>query len=223
MTIWIGTYQVTTETARAFSSTSSRVRRAILLIAPTAGTFPLIASGIGQRSAVPGVLAALPEIPGGPWDDFGKGLTQTLGSGLMWTASLTWLAAAAFFVLSYLVGERLQALCREINDHYFRSPRLLLATIGLFAATVVLIVWSPLAVPRVLGEFGVLCLFTICVSLLLLHLSVLTMRWHFPFIPLIAVFCLVLGLLNLNDDHVVRSAEPDRATADTRAPGRTCI
>ena len=209
LVVWFGTYQVTTEHLLGAQQPSPTVRNVAWFLPPLFGSLPLFAAAVGQFLARPHPtdVEMLSELPAGPWDDFGKTVSSTLGSGLRLSSFLFLVIGIIFFASCFAVGERMRLWAGRLNDKYFATSWFVVLTLATIALIVVVFVLFPVGLPRLLGEFGVLCLFAICLVAFTVHFSILTIRLHFPFIPIFLGLALAFSLLDLNDDHNIRSLE----------------
>jgi hypothetical protein len=70
-----------------------------------------------------------------------------------------------------------------LNDAYFATWCFLVVTLATIALLVAIFTFVPVTLPGLLGEFGVLFLFTVWFVAFSIHFSILTLKLHFPFVP----------------------------------------
>jgi predicted chitinase len=217
--IWFGANQAAA--ASASRNPPTPVSKPIVYLWPAfLGTAPLLSSAFGQFDSVPTRFKQAEEsvreimnTPGRVWDKLDVDLARSVGEGLIWSGWGTLLIAFMFFALTGLISFRTQDLTQKANRHYFGKWSFLVLTTAVIASLTTLFVVNPVALPQVLGSFGVIALFTLCVVLFCTHLSVMTTAFRFPFIPLIFVCAATFSILDLNDNHEIRLLEarrPDR-------------
>jgi predicted chitinase len=213
--VWLGLYQVTTESIGRIADIAPGTTRVARLLPPLFGALPLLAAAAGQYLASPqfSIADGSPELIAGPWDRFGQQLTNTIGWGLLVGSVFTAGLCAAVAILGWKCSETLRPWSSRLNRHYFRRVRfyvLSVAAIGIITAALLLF---PVRLPQAIGVFGILALFTFCIVAFCVHLSLLTIDYRFPFIPALFVLALLFSFLDVNDDHDVRALTGPSAAA----------
>jgi predicted chitinase len=213
--VWLGLYQVTTESIGRIVNIAPVTTGVARLLPPLFGALTLLASAAGQFLASPqfSIADGSAELAAGPWDKFGQQLTDTIGRGLLVSSVFSLVLCAVVAILGWKWSERLRLWSSQVNRHYFRRLRfyvLSIAAIGVITGALLLF---PVSLPQAVGVFGILALFTLCIVAFCVHLSLLTIRYRFPFIPALFAFALVLSFLDVNDDHDVRQLTGPSAAA----------
>jgi predicted chitinase len=203
--VLIGTYQVTSESIETNQS-SSQVTTVAQILPPFCGSLPLFASALGQFSARPDLssIDSLYELPAGPWDDFRKGL-HIIATGLTISGCLFVLLGVIVFAIGFKLTDKMRPRSTRLNDVYFMKEWFLAITVILVVSISLVFIISPVYFPQMIGSFGILALFTLCLVAFCVHLSLLTIKWHFPVIPTLLLIVFAFAFFDLNDDHRVRS------------------
>ncbi len=186
------------------------------LLAPLLGALPVLAAAAGQYNSRPSGFtdadAAL-NVVGSPLENQDKLLALEVGRGLETGAQILVgsgiLLFLAFLLLSKLLARRSDAL----NANVLGRRPFLLVVVLLIAGMTGAYVLFPLGLPRSLGVFGIIATFALCVAMFTLYFTLLTLRYRFPFIPLIVGAAVVLSVYDLNDNHQVRVLEPEAGAA----------
>jgi hypothetical protein len=71
-----------------------------------------------------------------------------------------------------------------------------------------------------LGAFGILAAFTLCLTAICVHLSLVTLRTRIPLIPITLAIVLVISYFDRNDDHLIRTLPVEAASANEGMPPR---
>jgi hypothetical protein len=101
----------------------------------------------------------------------------------------------AFLVFVWPVGST-RALVKSsmwANEKYFSRFRFLATTVFLIGALTASFILVPDAIAQFVGSFGVIALFAFCVTGIVLHLGLLTIKHDIPFLPLIFGFLFTAG------------------------------
>lgn len=222
LVLWAGLYQVTTESVGRLGNLTPLTATLVRLLPPIFGVLPLVASALGQLLSVPSLsgFETSRELVAGPWDDFGLGLSNTIGLGLKISSLLTFLVAIAL-----LAGERIthkwRALSSELNAHYFDDPRFLLLTVVLIVLFATAFRLAPVAFPQAIGVFGIVAIFALCVVAFCVHFSLLTIEHRLPLIPSLFGLVVIFALFDLNDNHDVRPLEKPQPPAASGTAAET--
>ena len=216
--VWFGTYQVTTEHVQRAGNLPATTRHVAQWLPAVFGSLPLFAAALGQYVARPNSSdpEMLSELPAGPWDEFGKMVSSTLGSGLLICSLAFLLIALAVLGGSLRVPEEVRHWAGRLNNQYFSRWPFLALTLAPVALLVLIFTLFPVALPRWLGGFGVLCLFALCLVIISVHLSILTIRSDLPLIPGVLVLALAISLFDVNDNHGIRTLPNDGASSSSK-------
>jgi len=220
--IWIGAQQVTTQTLNEGSPTRRSQVVAQVVVALLTG-LPLLLAAIAQQKAKPTYPAITPEKLKSLHEvgSVYRVQAENLEAG---TATLNWffwillVTAVAVAVMAYLASGRFRALSDSANKRYFSSPVTLLYTVAFTIVVTTIFVLAPVGLPQALSPFGILAAFTLCVMAFCVHLSLLTIRHGFPYLPVLLLWGLLLSAWDWNDNHTVRQATADQKKAE---PPRT--
>jgi predicted chitinase len=215
--VWFGTYQVTTESIARIANMAPVTHAVARLLPALLGALPLLASAAGQLLSSPRFATAdgSPELPAGPWDKFGQQLADTIGRGLLVSGLFSLILCIAVAVLAWKWSESLRPWSSRVNRHYFKRGWFYVLSVAAIGVLTVALVLMPVILPQAIGVFSVLALFTLCVIAFCIHLSLLTIKYRFPFIPALFAFALLLAFLDLNDDHDVRALTQTNAVASS--------
>jgi predicted chitinase len=215
--VWFGTYQVTTESIARIASMAPVTDKVARLLPPLLGALPLLASAVGQLLSSPRFAAmdGSPELPAGPWDKFGQQLAATIGQGLVFSSLFSLMLCVAVAVLGWKWSVALRSWSARVNRHYFKRGWFYVLSVAAICVITAALVFLPVILPQAIGVFSILALFTLCIIAFCVHLSLLTIKYRFPFIPALFAFALLLAFLDLNDDHDVRALPQAVATASS--------
>lgn len=177
------------------------------------GVTPLVASAMSQLASTPTrrfyqkeqAIRDLFNIPGSVWDKLDVELASSVGRGLFVSGCLTLALSLVFAGGLAIYSERLDGLFRRINRRYFRNQRSFGSTIALIVCLAAAFFLSPVTLPQAIGPFGILTAFAACIVLFSTHLSIITIKYRFPFMPILFAGAALFSLADLNDNHVFRT------------------
>ena len=109
----------------------------------------------------------------------------------------------AFLVFVWPVGST-RALVKSsmwANEKYFSRFRFFATTVFLIGALTASFILVPDAIAQFVGSFGVIALFALCVTGIVVHLGLLTIKHDIPFLPLIFGFLFVTTFVIAGDNH----------------------
>jgi predicted chitinase len=228
--IWFGAFQVTTETMALRGPFTGMFTHILRVLPPALGTLPLLAAAIAQLSSRPKTLSSVAGKLGLTDADLAalkqvgsvfriqeealKGDATALWSYFLWLIAI----AIIFAVLTWLLGERLRTHSTTFNVAYFRERRFLLVTFAVIFSITAIFILNPVRVPQLLGPFGILAAFTLCIVAFCIHLSLLTVKHQIPFIPIVLFFCLLIAASDLNDNHYIRSSSTKDIPSNNATP-----
>jgi len=204
--LWFGTYVITTQSVASISGPSSTTRFIAKIIPPLFGVLPLLACAAGQLLSLPSLANYddSNEVVAGVWDNFGPKLADTVGLGLKITALATLLLAVWIFSIAWKRDDRWQTISLRASTHYFSDGRLLILTVVVIAVFAAFFLFAPVAFARTLGTFGILAVYALCAVSFCVHLTLLTIKHRFPYIPALFAFALLIAWADFNDNHEVR-------------------
>ena len=120
----------------------------------------------------------------------------------------------AFLVFVWPVGST-RALVKSsmwANEKYFSRFRFLATTVFLIGALTASFILVPDAIAQFVGSFGVIALFAACVTGIVVHLGLLTIKHDIPFLPLIFGILFVATFIIAGDNHELRTVSQDKAS-----------
>jgi predicted chitinase len=208
--IWLGANQLASASETRTKSTSFSIF--FLRLWPALlGAAPLFSAAMAELSSVPARfqqagegLKALINTPGSVWDKLDAQLARSAGEGLLISGYATLAAAMIFLLLCVLLSFRIQSFARKANERYFVSWRFLAISLALIILLTTVFLVFPVRLPQLLGVFGVISLFTLCIVGFCTHISLLSIRHEFPFFPIIFASAALFSILDLNDNHEIR-------------------
>jgi predicted chitinase len=133
-------------------------------------------------------------------------------SGLRLHAAILFAIAAVIAAIMYVAGDRMQGWSSRAHDSYFTRHRFLALTAAMVVIVTAIFIRVPVAIPQALGAFGILAVFTFCLTAICAHLSLLTIKHRIPFIPILLTIALAISYLDLNDNHFIRRVTVEPAS-----------
>ena len=205
--IWFGANQIVAESLSRISNPSRRLLRFAIVFPAGLATLPLATCALAQFLARPSSLATkshIEDIPGSPWENYGLELSRTVGDRLFYGSMFTAGIALGFFLLSLALTKRMRRYSATINQAYFSDYKFLALTLFLILGLTVLFNAFPVEIPQFFGVFGILAWFTFCIVAFTVHLTLLTINFRIPFIPIILFLAIFWSYLDRNDNHSIR-------------------
>jgi predicted chitinase len=170
------------------------------------GALPLIACTLGLIDAFPARLDADQEatrLPGAIWRDLAQHVDD-LAARLFWGAVVQAILAVALAFGEWWLAARMPGLTERLNKSHFGRLSGVAAALALIAAVAAAFFVWPVALPRVVGTFGIVALFAICILAFAINFTLLGIRYRFPFIAVPCLLVLVFAIDSLNDNHAIR-------------------
>ncbi|MBI3699104.1 MAG: hypothetical protein HY242_01485 [Afipia sp.] len=211
--LWLGTLQLSTLTKSILLKNNSLTPRSEFLFRLTPaviGVLPIIAAIVGNILSRPSAVLTPAQ----------KAISQEIGSihRIEWIAiSYDRLSLAIFATLFGLLGSaflfiamrlsqatKLNTWSDTINRRYFDRGAFAALTILAIVFLTVLFVWIPDRIAQSIGTFGIVALFTLCVTGFVIHASLKTIEHNVPYIPLILLWAVLVAWFGRNDDHALR-------------------
>jgi hypothetical protein len=207
--IWLGANQIVAESLLQNKPNSRRLLSFAIVFPASLATLPLAVCAVAQVIARPSLLTTihLTDRVGSPWEHYGDEMTR-VGYKLVTGSVVTAIIAIVFFFVTLALTKRMRNFSAPINQTYFSDYRFLALTIFLIIGLTALFNGFPVEIPQLLGVFGIIACFTVCIVAFTTHLSILTIDFRIPFIPIFLFFAIVWSLFNLNDNHSVRVKDP---------------
>jgi len=206
LAIWAAAFQLSAATLPHTAPAKGRMAFFIKFAPIVLGALPIIAAIAGQ-------LASRPAEKIGEVEEVGSIFRiqdQTLAferNMLLILAFVMLIVLVSFAVFTWRIGSRARspALANRANNAYFIRYRFLALTIGGIALLTTGFVLFPDKLAQWVGSFGVIALFTVCVAGLATHFALLTIRFNFPYIPVVFGGLFVVASLFGGDNHGLRS------------------
>jgi predicted chitinase len=200
--IWLGAFQLTTETLPLNADRQLGFYRAAPIVL---GALPIVGAIIGQIVSRPHEIRA---------EDVGS-IFRIENQALAFERNVLWVLTALGVVLLVcfvIVGlwasakARAVTISRSANAVYFRPFRFFPITVVAITLLTTAFIWLPDSIAQFVGTIGVIALFTMSVVGVTLHFALLTIEQGVPYIPL--VFGTLFGLTALSgcDNHELRPA-----------------
>jgi hypothetical protein len=195
LAIWFGALLIAAESAKLIGPLSPIPAFLLRWIPIVLGALPIGAAAVAQWKAMPNTdkwtadeAASLREV---------GSVFRIQEQALQDDISVLWISLGAFVAIGLLLvyvgwhyGKKFSPFLVKMDEGYFlRLPFLLatVATITLFTA--VFVAW-PDVPAQVIGTFGVVAVFTLCVTAFCVHISLLTIYRRLPVFPIIFGFAL---------------------------------
>ncbi|WP_342734436.1 hypothetical protein [Bradyrhizobium sp. B117] len=212
LTIWAAAFQLSAATLPHIPPVKGRMAFCSKAAPVVLGALPILAATAGQLASRPAEKIGEVEEVGSifriqdQWLAFERNMLLILALAML-------ILLALFVVFAWQMGSkhRSAALANRANITYFIRYRFLALTIGGIALLTTGFVLFPDRLAQFVGSFGVIALFAMCVAGLTTHFALLTIRFNFPFIPVVFGGLFLLASLFGGDDHGLRSVA--RATA----------
>ncbi|MCC8955001.1 hypothetical protein H8B02_16590 [Bradyrhizobium sp. Pear77] len=207
LTIWAAAFQLTAATLPHIAPATGRLAFYIKAAPVVLGALPIIAAAAGQ-------LASRPVEKIGEVEEVGS-IFRIQDQALAFERNILVILAfamlillASFVVFAWRMGSkgRSIALASRANNAYFTRYRFLALTIGVIALLTSAFVVLPDRLAQSVGSFGVIALFTVCVVGLTTHFALLTIRFSFPFIPVVFGGLFLVASLFGSDGHGLRTS-----------------
>jgi predicted chitinase len=218
---WLGALQVAAETERSIGQLAEWPARTIRYLPAVLGSLPLYATAAALFASRPslekvsGQLRQVGSVFRIQYDTLLEVKSTLILHGLL-LLSIAFLTTAAMS----LVTSRVSVHSARANNAYFIRRRFFLATLAVVIAIAFAFVLLPVSLPQLLGAFGILAAFTLGLTAICIHLSLVTIRTRIPLIPIVLMTVLVISYFDRNDDHLIRTLPVEVASADEAMPPR---
>lgn len=124
-------------------------------------------------------------------------------------------AAFVFLLVTRLIGRKSTIRTADRSQFFGRRTRIL---IYVFVAGVSLFfTFSPVGPAQTVGSIPVFGLFIVCLALISGQISFLSHKYKVPFLGSLVLFGAALSYFDVNDNHMIREAEPEPAPQITVA------
>jgi predicted chitinase len=209
-TIWLAANQIVLEAESQLSSPSGRTVTVLRLLPIVMGVLPILVAALAQLESIP----AVPVASGGMLE-VGSIVriqaTELESDAARLRAMFGILLGAGLLVglAAWFINGRTKWLAADLNQVYFSNPWTLLVTAAMITAATAVFVKYPVGVPQAINVFGIVAIFTICISSFVVHITLITDRWKIAILPIILVCAALIAALGLNDNHTVRRAGRD--------------
>ncbi|WP_229176998.1 hypothetical protein [Bradyrhizobium ivorense] len=207
ITIWLAAFQLTAATLLHIPPATGRLAFYIKAASIVFGSLPIIAAAAGQFASRPAEKIGEVEEVGSIFRIQDQALAFERNM-LVILAFAMLILLASFVVFAWRMGSkgRSTALASRANNAYFTRYRFLALTIGFIALLTTAFVVLPDRLAQSVGSFGVIALFTMCVVGLTTHFALLTIRFSFPFIPVVFGGLFLVASLLGSDGHGLRTS-----------------
>jgi predicted chitinase len=219
--IWLGALQVAADTRRSIGQLAPWPARIIRYLPAVLGGLPLFVTAgalFASRPSLENVPRQLRQV-GSVFRIQYDTLLGVKAALLLHGALLLSIAFLMTAAMS-LVNDRVLVFSVRANNAYFIRRRFFLATLAVVISLTLAFVWFPVSFPRVLGAFGILAAFTLCLTAICIHLSLVTIRTRIPLIPIVLAIALGISYFDRNDDHLMRTLPVEAASASEAMPAR---
>ncbi|MET4331702.1 putative chitinase [Bradyrhizobium sp. i1.15.2] len=218
VTIWAGAFQLTTASLPEIAHARGRLAFYIRLAPVSLGALPIIAATAGQFASRPARKIGEVEEVGSIFriQDQALALERNI---LLILAIAMLIMLVCFVIFTWRMGSRDRSivLASRANNTYFIRYRFLALTIGGIVLLTTAFILLPDTLAQFFGSFGVIALFAVCVVGLTVHFALLTIKFTFPFIPVVFGGLFLLASLLGGDDHELRTvAEANSLPKDAR-------
>jgi predicted chitinase len=219
MAIWLGAFQLATESRARMPTATGRLALYIKLLPVVLGALPIVAAIVGQFASRPDDPRLTPEKMNSIREVGSIFRIQNMAlaserSTLVYLALGLIVLLVAFLVLAWPVGST-RALVKSsmwANEKYFSRFRFLATTVFLIGVLTASFILVPDAIAQFVGSFGVIALFAACVTGIVVHLGLLTIKYDIPFLPLIFGVLFVITFFIAGDNHELRTVSQDKAS-----------
>ncbi|SFV17312.1 hypothetical protein [Bradyrhizobium arachidis] len=221
--IWASAFQLTTASLPQIPQPSARLAFYIRLAPVLLGALPIIAATAGQFASRPARKVGEVEEVGSIFRIQDQALA--FERNVLFILAVTMLIMLVCFVaFTWRMGSRDRSidLASRANNAYFIRYRFLALSIGGIVLLTAAFLMVPDRLAQFVGAFGVIALFAICVLGLTVHFALLTIRFAFPFIPVVFGGLFLLASLLGGDDHELRNvseanSSPEKARMSAAA------
>jgi hypothetical protein len=217
MTIWFAARQIVAEAESHLTPPATRAARLLIKFGPIVlGALPIMLAALAQ-------LQSIPEAPKASESMLEVGSILRIqnaelainAKALRWMSVVLWGAAVVVIAFTWWLTGKTRRLAVILNNKYFSKPITLLITIVAIVVATTLFVENPVSLPQLIKVFGVVAIFTLCISSFVVHMTLLTDRYRITFFPLVLLICATIAFLGLNDNHTVRTVKSDDRAANS--------
>lgn len=211
LAIWFGALLIAAESAKLIGSLLSTPAFLLRWIPIVLGVLPIGAAAVAQWKAMPSTAkwtaeeaASLREV-----GSVFRIQEQALHDDIV----VLWISLGAFIAIGLLLilvgwhyGKKFSPFLVKIDEGYFlRLPFLLTSVATIVFFTTLFVAW-PDVPAQAIGTFGVVAVFTLCITAFCVHISLLTISRKLPLFPIIFGFALLIGVAGI-DNHRIRTLD----------------
>jgi predicted chitinase len=215
--IWLGAFQLSTASRARMPAATGRLVLYIKLLPVVLGALPIVAAIAGQFAARPEDPRLTPEKMNSIREVGSIFRIQDMALAserltLVFLALGLFVLLVAFLAFVWPIGST-RALVKSsmwANEKYFGRLRFLAATVIVIGVLTAAFILVPDAIAQFVGSFGVIALFAACVTGIVVHLGLLTIRHDIPFLPLIFGVLFLATFLFAGDNHELRTVSQDK-------------
>ena len=228
--IWLGAFQLTTESIEQMPSTTGRLALYVKLAPVVLGALPIMAALVGQLASrpddprlSPDKMNSVSEV-GSIFRIQDQALASERSTLVLFALGLSVLLIV-FLALAWRAGSSraVIAFSSRANAKYFARLRFLSTTIAVIVVLTTAFILVPDGIAQFVGSFGVIALFAACVIAVTIHLSLKTVQHSIPFLPLIFGSLFLIACFAGSDNHELRRVTPEKAQASPRVPAVTAF
>jgi predicted chitinase len=228
--IWLGAFQLATESRALMPAATGRLALYIKLLPIFLGALPIAAAIVGQFRSLPDN----PRLSSEKMNSIGEvGSIFRIQNMALESERETLVILAlglggllvAFVAFAWYVGSTrvLVNASKWANRKYFGRLIFLAASIALIGLLTAAFVLVPDAIAQFVGAFGVIALFAACVAGIMIHLGLLTIKHDIPFLPLILGFLFVMTFFIAGDNHELRTVSKEKVSPSPRVAAVTAF
>jgi predicted chitinase len=206
LAVWFAAGQVAAATRSRIDAPARSFAFAAAALPLLLSALPLIAGTFGLIDAFPARLEGDQEaarLPGAIWSDLAQHVDD-LAARLFWGAVVQAVLAVALAYGEWRLMVRIPGLAERLNKSHFGHLSGVAVALALITAVAAAVYAWPVALPRVVGTFGIVALFAVCILSFTINFTLLGIRYRFPFIALPCLLVVVFALDSLNDNHAIR-------------------
>jgi hypothetical protein len=186
LTLWVGAFQLATASKPQMPHATGRLAIYIKLAPVVLGALPIAAALVAQFVSRPADKMGEVEEVGSIFRIQDQALAFERNMLLILAFTML-ILLICFVIFTWRIGSKpgFSVFSDRGNKAYFIRYRFFAVTIAVIALLTAAFVAVPDRLAQFVGSFGVIALFTICVVGLTIHFALLTIRFTFPFIPVV--------------------------------------
>lgn len=206
LSVWFAAEQVAVASRGRFAAPARSFEIAAAALPLLLGALPLIACTLGLFDAVPIRLDTdqdATRLPGAIWERL-AGHLDDLTVRLVRGGVVQAIFAVVLAAVEWWLAARMPIFTERLNKSYFGRISGVLSALALIVAVTGAFYLWPVMLPRLIGTFGIVALFAVCILAFVINVTLLSIRWRLPLIALACLLVVVCALDSLNDNHAIR-------------------